>query len=209
MFLFVLFLKGDEAVKILGITGPTGAGKSVVRTILETKNIPCIDADGVYHSLLIPPSVCLVDIQKAFGNGVFASDGTLDRAKLGTLVFNDRDKLELLNKTVLCHVLNKIREMIKEYEQKGFDTVAVDAPTLIESGFNAECTIVISVLAPYEDRLDRIIQRDSLTKERAELRLHAQKGDDFYKQHSDFVIVNDKNFEKLKKDTLDILDNIK
>ena len=148
-------------------------------------------------------------------------EGKYDKIKLDSIVsakvittegfgiFNDKEKLNTLNNTVLGHVIGKIREMVSDYEKNGFDIVAVDAPTLIESGFNTECNCVISVLAPTEERLKRIEKRDSLTKEQALQRLNAQKSDDFYVDHSDFVIINDKGFEKTKKELLKILNGIR
>ena len=183
---------------IIGITGPTGAGKSHLCLYLKEKNIPCIDADGVYHSMLVPPSDCLDAIRAAFGDGVFTADGELDRAALGAQVFSSHEKLELLNRTVLDKVLQEIRRLIADYNHQGFDTVAVDAPTLIESGFHKECSYVISVLAPAEQRLGRIKVRDHLSEEKAELRLKAQKSDDFYIAASDRVLYNDGDTEKLR-----------
>lgn len=186
-------------MKIIGITGPTGAGKGLLCKALEKRNIPCIDADAVYHSLLISPSACLDALRKSFGNGVFTEDGALDRNALGAVVFNDAEKLQLLNDTVLSFVLDEIRTMIADLEGKGFQTVAVDAPTLIESGFNEECDAVISVLAPPPLRLERIINRDGISKEKAETRIKAQKADCFYEKNSDYVITNDaspKEFEE-------------
>ncbi len=187
-------------MRIIGITGPTGAGKSLLTSYLDQAGIPTIDADSVYHGMLLPPSECLNSIRQAFGDGVFAPDGSLDRAKLGSLVFNSKEKLELLNGTVLGNVLCEIRRLISDYRRRGFDTVAVDAPTLIESGFHRECTTVISVLAPEELRISRIIERDCISREKAELRVKAQKSDDFYIQSSDFVLINDGDADKFKKD---------
>ena len=187
-------------MKIIGITGPTGAGKSILRDWFEMNNIPCIDADDVYHKMLIPPSECLDALRQEFGDGIFAPDGTLDRAKLGAIVFSSPEKLELLNRTVLDKVLCRIRSLISEHKKNGYDSVAVDAPTLIESGFNTECSIVISILAPKEVRKQRIMERDSLSLDKAELRVNAQKDDEFYRDHSDVVIVNDKGRDHLEKE---------
>ena len=180
-----------HTMKVIGITGPSGAGKSLLCRFLKNNNIPCIDADGVYHSLLVPPSECLDAIERVFGNGVMASDGSLDRAALAAVVFGDKEKLELLNSTVLGYVLVRIRAIIEDYRTQGYSVVAVDAPTLIESGFNKECTRVLSVLASPEVRIKRIIERDGLSESAASARINAQKKDTFYVEHSDRVIYND------------------
>lgn len=180
-------------MNVIGITGPSGAGKSLLCHFLENNNIPCIDADGVYHSLLVPPSDCLDAIRAAFGDGVMASDGSLDRTALAAIVFSDEKKLALLNATVLDYVLVRIRELIAQYRADGYTVVAVDAPTLIESEFDRECTEVISVLAPTEIRVERIMKRDGLGESAARARIDAQKKDSFYIEHSDAVLENGKN----------------
>ena len=81
-------------MKIIGITGPTGAGKSHLCKALSSK-IPVINADEVYHSLLLPPSDCLDALRNAFGDAVFSSDGTLDRGALSSIVFSDQEQLAL------------------------------------------------------------------------------------------------------------------
>lgn len=176
---------------IIGITGPTGAGKSLFSEYLSKQNIPVIDADGVYHSLLIPPSSCLNALRHAFGDGIFFGDGSLNRPALSQIVFHDKDKLALLNRTVLGFVLDEIREQIRGLECSGETAVAIDAPTLIESGFHKECNVVISVLSSPALRCERIIRRDGITREAAEARIHAQKDDAFYREHSAFLLFND------------------
>ena len=184
-------------MRIIGITGPSGAGKSVISALLDKYSIPTIDADAVYHSLLIPPSPCLDALKNAFGDRIFNSDGSLDRTALGAIVFSDEQKLSLLNSTVLSFVLDRIRLMISELSAQGHAAVAVDAPTLIESGFDRECDEVISVLASSNVRLERIMARDSISKEKAMLRINAQKDDSFYILHSDSVLYNDGCMEQI------------
>jgi dephospho-CoA kinase len=178
-------------MKIIGVTGPSGAGKSLLSETFTKRNIPVIDADALYHSLLVPPSECLDAIKAAFGECVIAPDGTLDRTALGAVVFSNEKKLALLNETVLSRVLVRIREVIASYAESGAIAVAVDAPTLIESGFNRECDFVLSILAPKRDRIERIMARDSISREKAELRINAQKDDEFYIKASDAVLIND------------------
>ena len=195
-------------MKIIGITGPTGAGKSVLSSLLSELGYPTIDADKVYHDMLIPPSECLDAIRSHFGDGVFAQDGTLERAKLSQIVFNSPEKLELLNKTVLGKVIKRITKMTVEYSRRGVQTVIVDAPTLIESGFNKKCSLVISVLAPTELRVKRIMERDSINEEAARLRVRAQKDDSFYLNNSDRVLYNTENYESFKKEVLSLFSEL-
>ena len=134
-------------MRIIGITGPSGSGKSHLCEYIARLGVPVIDADEVYHSLLVPPSRCLDELRRVLGDGVFAPDGSLDRPALSSIVFSDKAKLELLNSTVLGIVIDEIRGMIEELKKSGESCVALDAPTLIESGFHKECHTVTSVLA--------------------------------------------------------------
>ncbi len=192
-------------MKLLGITGPTGAGKSLLCKYLSDHNVVCIDADSVYHSMLLPPSECLDALRRAFGDEVFSPDGKLDRAALGAIVFNDPQKLELLNKTVLRHVVAELRQIVADKRRRGAQAVAIDAPTLIESGLHRDCSIVVSVLAPRDARLNRIRERDSLSHEKALQRVDAQKSDDFYTAASDIVLINDGDPEGFYKKAEELL----
>ena len=177
-------------MRLIGITGPTGAGKSRFSDLMREKGIPVIDADKVYHSLLVPPSECLDALRRAFGDGIFNGE-ELDRRALSEIVFHNEEKLALLNSTVLGIVLDRCRGMLAEYEREGHAIAAVDAPTLIESGFYLECDRVISVLSSPEIRVERIMMRDGLTREAAQTRVQGQKKDSFYTEHSHTVLIND------------------
>lgn len=192
-------------MRIIGITGPSGSGKSFIGNILEAKGIPCIDADEVYHSLLVPPSPCLDALRSAFGDSVFYTDGSLDRSALGRIVFSDADKLDLLNSTVLSFVIDKTRTLIKELGNAGHCAVAVDAPTLIESGFDKECDTVVSVIAPKHVRIERIMKRDGISLADAELRVKAQKDDSFYINASDTVITNSDSRDSVEEKISELL----
>lgn len=195
-------------MKIIGITGPTGAGKSSLSEYMRSRGIPVIDADKLYHSLLVPPSPCLDALRSAFGDGIFTKNGELDRKELANIVFNDEKKLELLNATVLSIVLEKSRALFEEYKAEGKKCAAIDAPTLIESGFYLECDTVISVLCPPEVRIERIISRDRLDKEAAKARVNAQRPDEFYTERSHTVIYNDGDEEAFIFQCKDVTDRL-
>ena len=184
-------------MKIIGITGPTGAGKSTVSKGFAALGYNTIDADALYHSMLLPPSECLDAIRLEFGDDIFASDGSLDRSALAALVFSSKDTLERLNATVLPIVIAKMRDIIKEAEKRGDEVMIVDAPTLIESGFDKECDFVLSISAPQDVRIKRIMKRDGIDESRARARVLGQKGDDFYRDASDAFICDESDADEL------------
>lgn len=187
---------------VLGLTGPTGAGKGAVSALFaQLYGVPSIDTDAVYHQLLIPPSACLDELVAAFGASILNPDGTLNRPALSAIVFSDatREKQVRLNRITHKYVLDRSREMLAEYRQTGMRAALVDAPLLYESGFDAECDAVIAVLAPREMRMKRIIERDRLSEERAVARLNMQKSDEFYTGKTDFVVTNDGDMDALRR----------
>lgn len=192
---------------IIGLTGPSGSGKTTLCDIAKDFGIASIDADKVYHSLLIPPSPCLDEIAESFGGGVLLDDGTLDRAALGSVVFGDAsgEKLDLLNSITHKYVKARFREIIKSLEADGERAVIVDAPTLFESGFDSECSFTVAILADGKSRRDRIISRDSLPPERADLRLSSQKPDEFFTSRADYTLYNDGDVSALKNKFEEIL----
>lgn len=184
-------------MKIIGITGPTGAGKSTVSKGFAKLGYTTIDADELYHSMLIPPSDCLDAIRREFGDAIFTPDGLLNRRALAALVFADKNTLERLNATVLPIVIDRMRKIIRELDERGEKVLIVDAPTLIESGFHKECDFVLSISAPEDVRIARIQARDGIDEQRATARVRGQKGDDFYRAASDAFIYADGNAEQL------------
>lgn len=186
-------------MKIIGLTGPSGSGKSEFCEILAKDGIPCINADSVYHKLLVPPSACLDALCARFGKDILNSDGTLDRKKLAGIVFapDEKEELDDLNGITLKFVIEKIREQISELRSGSTPAVIVDAPTLFESGFDKECDLIIGLIASKDIRAQRITQRDGISYEMATERINAQKSDDFYTERCDIVIYNDKNRAEL------------
>ncbi len=180
---------------VIGLTGPSGAGKSLVATQFASFGIPVLDADAIYRELLVPPSECLSDLIENFGKKILLSDGTLDRRTLGSIVFTNPEALERLNKIAHRHVLAEVRRRLRQQRDEGVTAAVFDAPQLFESGANRDCNLVVSVLAPEEIRLHRILLRDGISEQAALERMHAQKSEQFFRAHSDYIIENDLNPE--------------
>ena len=177
----------------VGLTGPSGAGKGTVAALFARYGIPSIDTDAVYHALLVPPSPCLDELAARFGSSILTSEGRLDRKALAALVFATGHEAELadLNRIAHRHVLDETRRRLVDHEAQGAPAVLVDAPQLFESGFDAECDRILVVLAPWETRLARIMERDGITREQALARLNAAHPDDFFRARADLILVND------------------
>ena len=196
-------------MKIIGITGPSGSGKSMLSEYIQKAGIPTIDADALYHSMLIPPSRCLDKIAEVFGSDVLSSDGTLNRSILSSRVFSNPSQLKKLNSTVLPIVIDETKKRIALFEQKGATHVAVDAPTLIESGFYLECDLIIAVLAPSDIRVSRICARDGISQQKAKERISAQNTNAFYTSVADIVMINDSDEKNFMTKSLEIIKKIR
>ena len=189
---------------IIGLTGPTGAGKGTVAALLQEYGLPHIDTDAVYRELLIPPSPLPDELAAAFGSEIMTEDGGLDRVALAAKVFSPGHEasLERLNAITHPHILGEVRRRVKAYAEEWEKNaqpiaVVVDAPQLFESGYDKECDIICSVLAPKPKRLARIMERDGITEERARARMNAQRSDSFYRKVG-YTVVNDGDLAKLK-----------
>ena len=182
---------------VIGLTGPTGAGKGAVAAIFEGYGIPVINADRVYHELITPPSSCLQELVEAFGKEILLPDGSLNRRTLASMVFSDPSAQELLNTITHRYVMEEIKTRMERLRREGVPVAALDAPQLFEAGAHKACGAVISVLADRQTRLERIMHRDSITADAAMHRILAQKSDEFFKTHSDYIIENSGNIELL------------
>lgn len=177
-------------MKRIGITGPTGAGKTTALQALEQLGAHIIDADAVYHRLLAESGELRAALVRRFGPSILDAEGQVDRKALGSAVFGDPAALEDLNAITHRFVLADIRKQMEEARRQGRPAVAVDAIALVESGLGAECDAVVAVLAPLETRIRRIMDREGISEDYARRRALAQKGDDFFRAHCDQVLEN-------------------
>ena len=182
---------------VIGLTGPTGAGKGAVASIFERYKIPVINADRVYHELISPPSSCLQELVQSFGKHILLPDGNLDRRALGGIVFNDPAARERLNAITHRYVMEEVKSQMERLRIEGVPVAIFDAPQLFEADAHRACGAVISVLADRKLRLERIMARDGISAEDAMRRINAQKSDTFFKTHSDYIIENNGAIEML------------
>jgi len=188
-------------VRIIGLTGPTGSGKSLVSEVAKAEGYQVINCDLIARKATEKGSYGLLCLVAAFGEEILNNDDTLNRKELAKIAFSSKENTELLNKTLLPHIVKLVNENIVA------DKVLLDAPTLFESGIDSECELTVAVLADKKIRKQRIISRDNITETEAELRINAGKSDEFYKLKADYIIYNNGNIEEFKAKFLEILDN--
>ena len=169
---------------IFGITGGTGAGKTSALRALERLGGCILDCDALYHEMLRTDEPLRAALTAAFGD-VFRHDGTLDRQKLGNVVFQDPAAMAQLNAIVYAHL---VPEAARRAE--GHDIVGFDAINVIESGMSLLCCRTVGIIAPAEVRVRRIMARDGIDEHYARMRIAAQKDDAFYHENCTDVLAN-------------------
>ncbi len=192
---------------IIGLTGPTGAGKSEAARALAAAGCVIVDADRVSRVAVAEPE-CLAALAEAFGGDILLPDGTLNRRELARRAFAAHEKEQLLNAITHPRILKYMEREIREGLDHGAKAVVVDAPLLFESGMDAACQVTAAVLAPAAMRLQRICARDGLSEADAILRMKIQPQDDFYIDRADKVFYNEGTPEKLRADVTCWLGNL-
>ena len=170
----------------IGITGPTGAGKTTALRVLEEMGFAAVDCDALYYQLLRTDEGLRRQLAEAFGD-IFLPGGQLDRRRLGGIVFSDPAALRRLNAIVYPAVDRAVEEAIRGCTARG---LVVDAINLIESGLARRCDLTLAVTAPEAVRLRRIMERDGISEDYARRRIAAQKPDSYYRKHCGFLLEN-------------------
>ena len=182
---------------VIGLTGPTGAGKGCVADLFAAFGLPVLNADRIYPPRLIPPSPCLDELADHFGKEVLTEAGTLNRQALAAIVFSNAEELTTLNTITHHYVMAEIRKRLEQLRKDEAIAAVIDAPQLFEAGADRDCNVIVSVLADPALRIDRIMRRDAIDADTAIKRISAQKSDAFFRAHSDYVIENNESPERL------------
>ena len=187
---------------VIGLTGPTGSGKSDASRIAEDFGLQVIDCDKTARKATEKGTKGLNALVLVFGEEILLPDGSLNRKALAAKAFKDKQSTDLLNKTILPY----IADIVIKQAAKG-DTL-LDAPTLFESGINKICNKTVAVLADRDIRLKRIIARDNLTLKEAETRINAGKDEQFFRERADYILYNNGDENAFLKRFSDILKKI-
>lgn len=161
-------------MKIVGLTGGISSGKSTVSSYLKQLKIPVIDADEVARKVVEPNSQGAREIRKTFGSDVFEEDGSLNRQKLGSLIFSNAENRQKLDDLLQPLIKIMILDEIEEYRQKGENMIVLDLPLLFEKQYEELCEDIIVVYISKELQLERLMRRNQYTKQEALSRIDSQ-----------------------------------
>lgn len=177
-------------MKIIGLTGLTGAGKSTVAQKLMAYGCYHIDADKVAREVINNNENVKNKLKEHFGEDVINADGTTNRPTLASRAFVNEESTNALNEITHPAVTEEIQSIIKDINEVGYRGVIIDAIALFESGEDKLCDFTVAVIAPKDIRLERIMKRDNITEEKALERINAQKDESFFTNRADFVLWN-------------------
>lgn len=189
-------------MKIIGITGSSGSGKSTVTKIIaEELNAKIINADEIVKQLQQKGTKYYEEIVETFDMEILQEDSSLNRKKLAEIIFQNEGKKGKLDELTFKYVVEEIKKQIEKTKE---EYVIIDAPLLVESKLNEICNIVIAVISEKEEQIKRICKRDNIEDNKAKLRLEAQKDNEFYRTHADYIVENnggeyDKFVERIRE----------
>ncbi len=182
-------------IRLIGVTGGTGSGKTTVTRFLGENGFLVLDCDAIYHELLADCVPMLSEMRDRFPDAF--SSGALDRKKLGAIVFADAAALADLNAITHRYVRREVHRRLDEFAWNGGSAAVIDAIGLFESGLAEECAVTVGVTAPRELRLRRIMAREGIREDYALSRIEAQNDDAFFEERCDYLLRNDGTLDDL------------
>lgn len=186
-------------MRVIGLTGGAATGKSTVSSILRGLGVYIIDVDLIAREVVERGSRCLDKIALHFGKGILREDGSLDRKKLGDIVFADKSKLEQLNSIVHPAMVARVEQELERIErEKTVQTVVIDAAILIEMGLHRLADSVWLVRADRETQVRRLVERDGMPREKAEGIIRSQMPMEEKEKYADVIIDNNGTVQDLE-----------
>lgn len=208
--------QNNEVVKlnqleIIGLTGGTGSGKSVVSAFLMKKRAFVINCDEIAHQILEIGQPAYHEIIAHFGNNIIDDKKRIIRKRLGDIVFSDKKKLGFLNFCTHKYIVMKVKEEIEKIQKapESYSCIVIDAPLLKEANLDSMCDKIWVVYAKEEVRVKRIMDRDGLTYEQAKNRIQNQKPWEEYEKMADIIFYNTKDLLFLREQLDKVMETIK
>ena len=185
-------------MKVIGLTGGIGTGKSTVSAYLKQKNIPVVDADQIAREITAQGSPVLDDIRALLGDDVFFEDGTMDRQKVASIIFSNQEILSAYEALTTAEAVRRCISELDEYRQQGiYDMAVLDAPLLFECGLESQTDEDWVVDADLEVRISRVMARDGISRQAIMDRIHRQMSSEKKRELADFVIDNSGSLDEL------------
>ena len=188
----------DRMMKVIGLTGGIGSGKTTVSQYLAELGAVIIDADEVGHEAFKPDTEAWSEVVSAFGREVLTPTGEIDRKKLGEIVFNSPESLLRLNQIMHPRMYDMVKEQIAEYRQQGVDVVVLEVILLIEAKWTPLVDEVWVTVASEDTVVKRLKQQRGLSEEEILARIRSQMTPEEWIKHADVVINNDSDIDELK-----------
>lgn len=193
-------------MKVIGLTGGIGSGKSTVSSYLRDKGFYIIDADEMARNMTAKGSKCLENLEKAFGREVILEDGNLNRKKLGEIVFSDKEKKAKLEELTTEVVVKNIEDETEHLRRTGkYDIIFLDVPLLFETGLNKCCDAVVVVTADDNVRIQRVVARDGISPLQVRARINNQMSTEEKISMATDVIDNSEGKEELHRNIEQLL----
>ena len=195
--------------RVIGLTGGIGSGKSTVSQYLAELGAAIIDADKIGHEAYRPNTETWRKLIKTFGNKILAQDNTIDRKKLGVIVFNNPEELKRLNAIVHPLMFEMAKKRIDDCRRQGIEVVILDAPILFETNWTLLVDEVWAVVANEENVTKRAMARSGLTEEQVRSRISSQMSNEERIKRAQVVIHNDGTTEDLRKKVKELWERLK
>ena len=196
-------------MKIIGLTGGIGSGKSTVARALNEHGYPIVDADHIAREIVEPGQPALQELAEEFGADILDADGVLDRGLLASRAFENTETTQRLNNITHPRINQRTHELSDKAREHGAEAVIYDMPLLIDKGLHKDMDATIVVHAAERVRLERLTTKRGLEVDDVRRRINAQIGDETRKQHADILLDNNGTEEDLNKQIAQAVDKIK
>lgn len=195
---------------ILGLTGPTGSGKSTASAAMSDCDCVVLDADREAREVVQPGSPCVEELVAEFGEEIRKEDGGIVRSRLAQLAFSSPEKTKRLNEITHPWIIKIMLQKIEELTNEGkCDIIVLDAPLLFEAHMEKICDFVVTVTAPLEKRIERIMKRDAIDRDAALLRISAQNPERYYTTRADYILYSNRRTDDLYHDAVALIEQLR